>query len=50
MAIKAKSKLESLWQEFEKSGSVDAYLSYQQIKLKAAKKAAKAKVPAKTKR
>ena len=50
MALKVKSKLEVLWQGFEKSGSIEAYLSYQQIKLSQAKKTVKAKVPAKTKR
>ena len=53
VATKAKSKLEVLWQEFEKSGSVEAYLSYQQIKLtpaKAVKKEARPSLAAKSKR
>ena len=50
MALKPKSKLEVLWQDFEKSGSIEAYLSYQQIKLNAKKKEVKGKVAAKSKR
>lgn len=50
MATKAKSKLEVLWQEFENSGSIEAYLSYQQIKLKAKAKEVKSKDTAKSKR
>jgi hypothetical protein len=35
--IKTKNKLEILWQDFEKSGSIESYLSYRQIKLSSAK-------------
>lgn len=37
MAIKVKSKLDDLWQDFEKSGSIESYLAYQLIKGKPAK-------------
>ena len=37
MAPKIKSKLEVLWQDFEKSGSIEAYLAYQLVKAKPAK-------------
>jgi hypothetical protein len=43
---KTKTKLEVLWQDFEKSGSIEAYLSYHQSKLSKAK--AKAKEPKKS--
>ena len=55
MANKTKSKLEVLWQDFEKTGSVESYLSYQAIKA-ASGKASKdkdenvGKVAAKSKR
>jgi hypothetical protein len=53
MATQTKSKLEVLWQDFEKSGSIEAYLNYQQIKLanaKSPKKVSSQKVEAKAKR
>ena len=37
MANQKKNNLEVLWQDFEKSGSIEAYLSYRQTKLSAVK-------------
>ena len=51
MASKEKNKLEVLWQGFEKTGSIEAYLTYRHIKLtqpKAKEKATKEKATAKS--
>jgi hypothetical protein len=53
VATKQKNNLEVLWQDFEKSGSVEAYLSYRQVKEaqpKAPKKAIQTKAVSKSKR
>jgi hypothetical protein len=47
VATKKKDKIELLWQDFEKSGSVEAYLNFHQIR---AKKTPKAKSNPKSKR
>jgi hypothetical protein len=45
MKAKAKSKLEVLWQGFEKSGSIEAFLNYHQSKVAPSKKAKKESRP-----